>query len=79
MAKQKTDNIEEIKKIKQYKGTAKQYIKYGGKHLAIGEEFDVAKKDVEELSQYADVEEIEVEVTPENDGDEKGEGQKEGE
>lgn len=78
MAKQKVDNTEEVKKIKQYKATAKQYIKYGGKYLAVGDEFDVEEKDVKELSQYADIEKIEVEATPKDDN-EKGEGQKEGE
>lgn len=78
MAK-KADNTEEVKKIKQYKGTAKQYIKYGGKYLAVGDKFDIEEKDVEELKQYADVEEIEVEVDHKDDNDGKGEGQKEGE
>lgn len=68
----------EAPKIKQYKGIAKQYIKYGGKYLAVGDEFDIAEKDIEELEKYADIKEIEVEVTPEND-DGKGEGKKEGE
>lgn len=69
----------ETPKTKQYKGTAKQYIKYSGKYLVVGEKFDVAEKDVKELEQYADIEEIEVEAAPKDDNNGKGEGQKEGE
>lgn len=81
MAKQKTDNTEEVKKIKQYKGTAKQFIKYAGQFIKVGEKFDIEEKDVEELGQYADIEVIEIEVPPESDGDKTGdgEGKKEGE
>ena len=81
MGKQKSDNTEEVKKIKQYKGTAKQFIKYAGRFLNVGDKFDVAEKDVEELGQYAYIEVIEIEVPPESDGDKAGdgEGKKEGE
>lgn len=64
----KKENLE-APKIKRYKATAKQYIKYGGNHLAIGDEFDIAEKDFKELSQYAD---IEVEVALDNDNNEDG-------
>lgn len=56
MAKGKNVEVEERK---QYKGIAKRHIKYDGKYIVIGEKFDIAEKDVEELKQYADVEEIE--------------------
>ncbi len=44
---------------KQYKGTARQCIKYSGQFLNIGDKFYIAEKDVEELKRYADIEEIE--------------------
>ncbi|MGN2339433.1 hypothetical protein ACTFIN_15120 [Clostridium cagae] len=57
MAK-RNENTETVEE-KQYKGTAKQCIKYAGQFLNIGDKFDIAEKDVEELKQYADIEEIE--------------------
>ncbi|WP_252224298.1 MULTISPECIES: hypothetical protein [unclassified Clostridium] len=58
MAK-RNENTETVEE-KQYKGTAKQCIKYAGQFLNIGDKFDIAEKDVEELKQYADIEETEV-------------------
>lgn len=75
MAKQKSDNAEETKKIKKYKGTAKQHIKYGGRYIIPREKFDIEEKDVEELGQYADIEVIEIEVTLEDDGKKDGDGE----
>lgn len=57
--------------MKVYKGVAKQSIKYAGKFLNKGDKFIIAEKDIEELGQYADVEEVII--------DEKEEGLKEGE
>lgn len=76
----KNENTE-VKKVKQYKGTAKQCIKYAGEYLNIGDKFDIKEKDIEELKQYADIEAIEIEVLPESDSekDGDGEGKKEGE
>lgn len=67
MAKGKNTEVEETK---QYKGTAKRHIKYDGKYIVIGEKFDIAEKDVEELRQYAYIEEVEVKAEGE-----QGEGQ----
>lgn len=79
-AQNKKENTE-TPKIKQYKGTTKQFIKYGGQFLNVGDKFDIDEKDVEELRQYAEIEEIEIEVTRENDGEKDGDedGKKDGE
>jgi len=74
----KTENTKEVNKIKKYNGTAKQFIKYAGQFIKVGEKFDIEEKDIEELGQYADIEETEVEATSYDDG-EDGEGKKEGE
>lgn len=70
----KNESIE-VQNVKQYKGIAKQCIKYAGEFIKAGCEFNVAEKDVEELKQYAEIEEVELE--PDNNGAEDGE--KEGE
>lgn len=77
----KNDNVE-VKNVTQYKGIAKKFIKYDGKFLNVGEKFDIEEKDIEELKQYADIEEIKVEITPNNDANDEnkdGDGKKEGE
>lgn len=68
-------DTKEVKKIKVYKGTAKKQIKYAGQFIKAGDEFDIAAKDIKELKQYAEIEEVELE--PDNNGAEDGE--KEGE
>lgn len=78
MAKVQNKNTE-VEKAKQYKGVAKQSIKYGGRYLNYGDNFDIEEKDVEELKQYADIEKIEVEITPNNNDNKDGDGKKEGE
>ncbi|APQ75525.1 hypothetical protein [Clostridium botulinum] len=61
MAKSKEENIDimEDEKVeeKTFKAKAKQYIKYGGKHIKIDEEFEVKECDLEELRKYAEIEE----------------------
>ncbi|EPS50147.1 hypothetical protein CFSAN002368_14783 [Clostridium botulinum A1 str. CFSAN002368] len=42
---------------KNLKAKAKQYIKYGGKHIKIDEEFEVKECDLGELRKYAEIEE----------------------
>ncbi|WP_061310213.1 hypothetical protein [Clostridium botulinum] len=68
MAKSKEENIDamEDEKVeeKTLKAKAKQYIKYGGKHIKIDEEFEVKECDLEELRKYA-----EIEIPKENDGE----------
>lgn len=44
-------------KKKTFKAKAKQYIKYGGKHIKIDEEFEVKECDLGELKKYAEIEE----------------------
>lgn len=70
----KNDNVE-VKNVTQYKGIAKKFIKYDGKFLNAGEKFDIEEKDVEELKQYADIEEIKVGIAPNNDEDKDEEGE----
>ncbi|CAL83892.1 hypothetical protein FDF29_06515 [Clostridium botulinum] len=50
------ENVEE-KKV--FKAKAKQYIKYGGKHIKVDEDFEVKECDLEELRKYAEIEEDE--------------------
>lgn len=57
-----------------FDAVAKQFIKYNGEHLKIGDQFKVKKSDVEELNKYAEIE-ITEEIPP-VDGQE---GEKEGE
>lgn len=49
--------------IKKFTGKANKFIKYNGKYIKAGEEFEVAEKDVEELKQHAQIEEQDVEVS----------------
>lgn len=67
------------KKVK-YIATANKYLKYAGEYKAIGDKFEVAKKDVEELKQHATIEEVE--IVPESsqgEGQENADGKEEGE
>lgn len=57
-----------------FDAVAKQFIKYNGEHLEIGDKFKVKKSDVEELNKYAEIEIIE--EIPHVDGQE---GEKDGE
>lgn len=65
MDKAKTENLEATENVKDEnveeekvsKAKAKQYIKYGGKHIKIGEEFEVKECDLKELRKYAEIEE----------------------
>lgn len=42
--------------IKTFNAIAKQFIKYGGQHLKVGDKFQVKESDVKELEMYADIE-----------------------
>ncbi|ACQ54463.1 hypothetical protein HYH82_06720 [Clostridium botulinum] len=65
MTKVKTENVEATESIqdenveekKVFKAKAKQYIKYGGKHIKVDEDFEVKECDLEELRKYAEIEE----------------------
>ncbi|KOR24193.1 hypothetical protein [Clostridium sp. L74] len=59
MDKVKTKNVEDesVDEKKVFKAKAKQYIKYGGKHIKINEEFEVKECDLGELKKYAEIEE----------------------
>ena len=48
---------EENTKEKNFKAKAKRYIKYLGKHIKKDEEFEVKEGDIEELRNYAEIEE----------------------
>lgn len=61
---------------KTFNAVAKQFIKYCGEHLKAGDKFQVKKSDVEELSNYA---EIEITEEDEIDANPNGEGAKVGE
>ncbi|GAA0735680.1 hypothetical protein [Clostridium oceanicum] len=54
MAKNKKNTTE-----KTFNAVAKQYIKYGGKHIKTGEKFKVNESDVKELGKYSEIEVIE--------------------
>jgi hypothetical protein len=58
-----------------YDAVAKQFIKYGGEHLKAGDKFKVNKSDVEELSNYAD---MEIPKEDENNQNSNGEGGQQG-
>jgi hypothetical protein len=79
--KNNTTNTENIEKVEEttYNATAKQFIKYGGKFLNNGDEFQVKKSDVDELKAFA-----KIDIPKENTEDSQppvdpGTGQKEGE
>lgn len=68
-------------KKKEFKAVARQQIKYGGEYIQKGQEFKVNEKDVEELKQYADIEESEATSSKDNTDNKEdgGTGEKEGE
>lgn len=62
MAKKSDTNTTE----KTFNAVAKQFIKYGGKHLKTGDKFQVKESDVEELSKYAEIEILKEDENNEN-------------
>lgn len=67
------------KKVK-YIATANVCLKYAGEYKAIGDKFEVAKKDIEELKQHATIEEVEiVSEASKGEGQENTDGKEEGE
>lgn len=65
---------------KTYKAIAKQFIKYGGNHLAPGQEFEVKESAIEELKQFADITipEDKPDVNPNANNSDESEGDGEG-
>ncbi|AQR95560.1 hypothetical protein [Clostridium saccharoperbutylacetonicum] len=78
---EKQTNTDVIEKVEEttYKAIAKQFIKYDGKFLADGDEFQVKESDVKELKAFAHIdipkEAVSQEIVPPVD---PGAGQEEG-
>lgn len=64
---------------KSFNAVAKQHIKYGGKHLKVGDKFEVKESDAKELSDYAEIEIPQEQASGEGGQEGEGEGKGEGE